>query len=247
MDNEPPSIYQRILAVQKGVGVIERNAQHKQAGFWYATEDGFLNAIRPLLFEHGVLIVRTVKNTLVEPWKMESIDKQGVITSKTWMLAKVVVEWKLFNVDKPSDIVVVENCGVALDVSDHAVGQAETNANKNFYQKFFQVPVIDPGGKGTGSRGTRTASSPGDQPSGRSDLATLPQRQKISTMVHELGDSIDFNDVLTRMGAKKVDLDAAKGNKVALQEIWKKQISSMTKGQAGALIAHLEKLKGGKS
>ncbi len=130
---EGMNIHQRINAARTELGGIERSAVHtifkdgKKVGqFDYITHDDVTAHIKPVVLRWGI-----------NPWPTVSERSQN--GNRT----ELIVDTTFFNIDDPSDNLIVRTLGFGADGQDKGPGKALTYAVKAAYLKVFLLNSAD--------------------------------------------------------------------------------------------------------
>lgn len=137
MTEQQPNIHQRLHAVMKDVGALQKKgkAPDKAGGFAYDQYADVVGAVRPLLIKHGIALIPNV----AEHTSQFVEDGQG----RQVMLSTVRLAISFVNVDAPDDRVTVEHWGYGLSRSDKGPGIATTYAMKTAILKVFFIESRD--------------------------------------------------------------------------------------------------------
>ena len=125
------NIYQRINAVRKAIGYIQKDKAVSTGGGSYkaATHDAVTGMVRQHLVEQGVVIVPSLESCVFNAKEEEA--KQRLYE------ASYIVEF--VNIDDPADRLSVRVSAHALDNGDKAPGKALSYATKYAMLKVFSL------------------------------------------------------------------------------------------------------------
>ncbi len=146
---ERPNILQRINAVRKTFGYVQKD-QKKIDGQYTATRyDDVVEKLHPLLVEHGIVFA-----TEAEPgWEVVATEQK---TSKGAIYTRFqgIFRTTFYNVDDPKDFIVSSAPGFGLDQGDKGAGKAHTYATKSNLLKTFSIVCGDEEEKRAETTGT---------------------------------------------------------------------------------------------
>lgn len=128
-----PNLYQRIHSVAKEIGVVEKNGVNSFHRYEYATERDFVDAVRPLLDKHGLVLVPEV---IGEPMMTPIGDKGELLT-------QLLIKFTLVNIDNPNEKEIAIIPGHGQDKGDKGVYKALTGAKKYFLSLTFLIATGD--------------------------------------------------------------------------------------------------------
>jgi hypothetical protein len=124
------NLYQKILKVQEAVGTVPKTGYNSFQKYHYVTEADLLDAVRTHMVANGLTLL------------MLGIQEEtGMFEGKRW--AKVKVNFRLVDTDKPEDFINTDSVGYAEDNGDKAIYKAITGASKYLYYKLFMVSTGD--------------------------------------------------------------------------------------------------------
>ncbi len=141
------NIYQRVAAVMRDVGWIEKSGRgpEAQGGYAYARVETIKDACRDACLRHGLVIVTSIDGH--EVTVLEGVNRDGRPLRS--ILATVWGTLSLVNVDNPGEVVRAEIRGQGLDQQDKAMSKATTSAIKYGLLNVFVIPTgDDPDGEG---------------------------------------------------------------------------------------------------
>lgn len=123
---EKPNIYQRLHAVMKDVGYVQKESKKVNNQYTFVSHDAVTAKLRPSLIENGIVPVTTVKSHTQDGNRTE-----------------VDIEVKFVNVDNPEDSVTVTAFGYGIDGQDKGPGKAISYAFKYACLKTFALETGD--------------------------------------------------------------------------------------------------------
>ena len=126
------NIFQRINAVRKAIGYVQRDKSVSTGGGSYkaVTHDAVTGMVRSALIEHGVVIVPSVVSAVFHP--KETPESKQRLYEATYQIEFV-------NCDDPTDRIVTNQHAHALDNGDKAPGKAMSYATKYAILKLFNI------------------------------------------------------------------------------------------------------------
>lgn len=127
------NVHQRMLAVVAAIGYIpkEGTGPPEQGSYAFARVEHIKDAIRDAHVRHGLMMHTTVDESAVTT---EGAEKRVFVAQVRGRLTFV-------NVDKPTDLVVAEWAGMAVDRSDKAVSKAITAGVKAAMLNAYAIPT----------------------------------------------------------------------------------------------------------
>lgn len=138
------NIYQRINAVRKAIGYVQKD---KDVGFGKSsyravTHDAVTGMVRAALIEQGIVIVPSVVSATFHPAELvTALDDKGEVrtTSAKQRLYEATFQIDFVNSDDPADRIVTHQNAHALDNGDKAPGKAMSYATKYAILKLFNI------------------------------------------------------------------------------------------------------------
>lgn len=130
--SEKPNIYHRLqIAIDKsGAASKTGQAAREMGGFAYHKIDDVVDHLRAILIDAGIALVPSV----------ESCDIAAMPAgNKTCFHAKMFINVKLVNVDKPEEFIEMRTVGDGIDYGDKSTGKAFSYAMKNILLSVFQL------------------------------------------------------------------------------------------------------------
>jgi len=126
MDTEPLNIYQRMHAVMKDIGYVQKSDKTVNNQYRFVTHDAVTALVRKALVEHGIVATTDILNH----------TQEGNRTEVDLMV-------RFVNVDEPSDSIAVKAFGYGIDPQDKGPGKAISYAVKYAYLKAFALETGD--------------------------------------------------------------------------------------------------------
>lgn len=125
------NIYQRINAVRKAIGYVQKDKAVSTGGGSYkaVTHDAVTGMVRAALIEHGVVIVPSVLSAVFNAKEPEAKQR----------LYEATYQIEFVNIDDPADRIVTQQNAHALDNGDKAPGKAQSYATKYAILKLFNI------------------------------------------------------------------------------------------------------------
>jgi hypothetical protein len=125
------NIYQRINAVRKAIGYVQKDKAVSTGGGSYkaVTHDTVTGMVRAALIEHGIVIVPSVLNAV---FHQKEPDAKQRLYEATYQIDFV-------NMDDPADRITTQQNAHALDNGDKAPGKAQSYATKYAILKLFSI------------------------------------------------------------------------------------------------------------
>jgi hypothetical protein len=125
------NIYQRINAVRKAIGYVQKDKAVSTGGVSYkaVTHDTVTGMVRAALIEHGVVIVPSVLHSVFHPKDPEAKQR----------LYEATYQIDFVNMDDPADRITTQQNAHALDYGDKAPGKAQSYATKYAILKLFNI------------------------------------------------------------------------------------------------------------
>lgn len=125
------NIYQRINAVRKAIGYVQRDKAVSTGGGSYkaVTHDAVTGMVRAALIEHGVIIVPSVVSAVFHPKEQDAKQR----------LYEATYQVDFVNMDQPEERITINANAHALDNGDKAPGKALSYATKYAILKLFNI------------------------------------------------------------------------------------------------------------
>ena len=130
------NLFQKLIEVRKQIPYAQKDAKHGNT-FDYVSSSGLLEQVRPLLDDHGILIIPSVLKTEVKDHEYKN--------SKAYF-TEITISYLIVNAEKPDDKITIQWYGQGIDSGEKGVGKAYTYAEKYLFLKLFNIPtdVDDP-------------------------------------------------------------------------------------------------------
>ena len=128
------NLYQRISAVMTDVQRLKKDKQVGEGNYQYSamSEEKVTSVIRDAMITHG-LVLMPIKQTHT----LTDYARQQKIVS----ISAVDVEYKLVNIDNPSEFEIIASGGTGVDNQDKGVGKAMTYSMKYALLRLFMNPT----------------------------------------------------------------------------------------------------------
>ena len=125
------NIYQRINAVRKQIGYVQKDKSVSTGGGSYkaVTHDAVTGMVRAALIENGIVIVPSVVSAVFHQKEPEAKQR----------LYEATYQIDFVNVDDPADKITTQQNAHALDNGDKAPGKAMSYATKYAILKLFNI------------------------------------------------------------------------------------------------------------
>lgn len=137
------NIYQRINAVRKQIGYVQKNKEvgYGKSSYRAVTHDAVTGMVRAALIENGVVIVPSVISSVFHPAELVTSVENGneVTTTAKQRLYEATYQIEFVNIDDPADRIVTQQNAHALDNGDKAPGKAMSYATKYAMLKLFNI------------------------------------------------------------------------------------------------------------
>lgn len=138
------NVYQRINAVRKSIGYVQKDKEvgYGKSSYRAVTHDAVTGMVRAALIEQGVVIVPSVISATFHPAEMvTAINDAGKETTTTakQRLYEATYQIDFVNIDDPTDRIVTMQNAHALDNGDKAPGKAMSYATKYAILKLFNI------------------------------------------------------------------------------------------------------------
>ena len=143
------SLFQKLLCIQKSIDSIIKDGKNQSDKYDFASDESVLDRFRPLMDEHGLLLIPRIENANIH----EGATRSGTARYLTELTFSMV--WH--DVESGEELMIPWYAqGVDL-AGEKGVGKAATYAEKYFLLKFFHVPTRkdDPDGDGRGAGGEK--------------------------------------------------------------------------------------------
>jgi hypothetical protein len=125
----------KLNKIMAGVGYIQKRNENKFQKYNYASEADFIEALRPLLVENGIVALPSVVEHSTVP---AGETKSGTAQFLTTILLETV-----FVDTESGESITVRSIGQGMDSGDKGPYKATTGANKYCLFKLFQIATGD--------------------------------------------------------------------------------------------------------
>ena len=147
------TVFQKIHAIQNKLPKLKKEGTNSFHKYNYVTEAQFVDAILPLLDQHGLVVIPE----LAAPPSMQELEGGKILTT-------IMMKFKLVNKDDDKDYVQAIIPAQGIDNGDKGVYKAITGAKKYFLANTFMISTGDDPEKDTGfvkkaGKGKLTATS----------------------------------------------------------------------------------------
>lgn len=136
---DQPSVYARLVAVQGEMKRVAKTGYNDHFKYNFATESDIADAARDACAKHGLAICYLGPDMEQSTVEEGGKTKFGAIK---WRY-RVIVRYKVVNVDDPNEFFEVTGWGEALDQEDKGHNKAITNAQKYVYMKLLNIATGD--------------------------------------------------------------------------------------------------------
>ena len=125
------NIYQRINAVRKEIGYVQKDKTVSTGGGSYRaiTHDAVTGMVRAALIEHGIVVIPSVISAVFHPKEEDAKQR----------LYEATYQIDFVNMDDPADRISTTQNAHALDNGDKAPGKAQSYATKYAMLKLFNI------------------------------------------------------------------------------------------------------------
>lgn len=132
--SEQPSVFEAWSAVMGSVQAIEKNERNREQNFVFRGIDTVVNAVGPVLREHGVIVIPTAEDIQVERYT----------TSRGTSMKGATVRMR-YTVHGPAgDSFSGVAYGEASDAGDKSVSKAQSVAYRVFLLQGLTIPTNEP-------------------------------------------------------------------------------------------------------
>jgi hypothetical protein len=134
-DSAPATVHQALTAVMRGVTSVAKRDHNQQGGYNFRGIDAILNAVGPVLREHGVIVV-----PLVESSDYSTVE---VGRNRTQMgYVRVTVTYRWYGPD--GSYIDTRTIGEAMDSGDKAAPKAMSVAFRTALLQALALPTDEP-------------------------------------------------------------------------------------------------------
>ncbi len=124
------TLAQKIVDVMSEVTSVSKRGVNTFQNYKYAKESDYIEAIRPALIKHGVIVLPTLMSERMDP------IKDSFITS-------IQMKFTVINADDPKDTYETIIPAQGSDKTDKGIYKAITGAKKYFVSNTFLIPTND--------------------------------------------------------------------------------------------------------
>lgn len=138
MSEERLNVFQRVAAVSKEIGTIQKNGTNSFHGYDYATESDFVNGVKPLFDKYGLIMFLVTQEILGVVPMMKGKDEY---TGK--FITTIRSTYRIVATDDANDYITVQTGGQGVDSGDKGVYKAITGAKKYAIANAFLIATGD--------------------------------------------------------------------------------------------------------
>ena len=133
---EHSNVYEAMLAVMKEVGYVKRDGQMTYGEkYTYPSEQAFIQALRPAMIEHGLVIVpSTIDNCFTDTYETKRGGEMNLVT--------ITRNYYIIHAASGTSVSVGAG-GQGADNGDKAMGKAQTNSLKYVLRNSFLIETGD--------------------------------------------------------------------------------------------------------
>lgn len=125
---------ERLLSVIRGATYVQKKGKNKEQGYNYAMEGDFLELVKPLLVEAGIIPIPVYEVLANEQVSTQAGKPANLVTLKLTLTLRDI---------HSNEFIVVQSIGQGRDPQDKACYKAMTGAMKYAIAKSFMVPTGD--------------------------------------------------------------------------------------------------------
>ncbi|WP_462359259.1 ERF family protein [Bacteroides clarus] len=203
-------IYQAIIGVMSDIGVIGKEKRNTQQGFKYRGVDDVMNALQPVMVQHGLFVVPEIIDQKRE--ERQTKNKGNLIYSVC------TVRYTFYAKDGSSVQCVV--IGEGMDSGDKATNKAMSIAFKYACFQVFCIPTEEMKEITTKMDDPDAEIAPQSKPVERNDKQTAVQikAKKVKQLLYDIsGKDADASSKLWREQYQKDENDIVKMNAAILE------------------------------
>ena len=203
-------IYQAIIGVMSDIGVIGKEKRNTQQGFKYRGVDDVMNALQPVMVQHGLFVVPEIIDQKRE--ERQTKNKGNLIYSVC------TVRYTFYAKDGSSVQCVV--IGEGMDSGDKATNKAMSIAFKYACFQVFCIPTEEMKEITTKMDDPDAEIAPQSKPVERNDKQTAVQMKakKVKQLLYDIsGKDADASSKLWREQYQKDENDIVKMNAAILE------------------------------
>lgn len=134
MDPKKEPFLQRLLGVIKGATYVQKKGKNREQNYSYAQEADFLELVKPLLIEAGIVPIPRFRVIGNEQVKTQADKPANLVTLELELTLKDTLS---------TESIVIQSVGQGRDPQDKACYKAMTGAMKYALSKAFLVPTGD--------------------------------------------------------------------------------------------------------
>lgn len=174
------TIFQKIGAINKEVGAIDKSRKNEQQGFMFRGIEDFMNELHTLFAKHGVFVIPSELEHIQETYDYK--DSRG--NDKVQFRSRIHMSFKFVSTDDGSELA-ADGWGEAADNGDKGYNKCKSIALKYVLMQMFLVPtkdIVDPDAetpaevtKKTSKKKPAPAPAPAPAPSEDNDLDLVRQ------------------------------------------------------------------------
>jgi hypothetical protein len=162
------SVHERMIAIIGDLPAIGKNQKNQQQGFMFRGHDDILNALNPLLAQHGVVVVPDVLERQIA---QRTTAKGGVMYE-----VNLHVRYRFYG--PAGDSIEASTWGEGTDSGDKATNKAMTMAFKNVLSQAFAISSAELSDSDADTPEETTGRTP--------PKMSTPQRNKIFALIKDL-------------------------------------------------------------
>ena len=203
-------IYQAIIGVMSDIGVIGKEKKNAQQGFKYRGVDDVMNALQPVMVQHGLFVVPEI----IDQKREERQTSRG----GNLIYSVCTVRYTFYAKDGSSVQCVV--IGEGMDSGDKATNKAMSIAFKYACFQVFCIPTEEMKEIPTKMDDPDTESAPQSKPAERNEKLTAVQMKakKVKQMLYDIsGKDADVSSKVWHEKYQKDENDIVKMNAAILE------------------------------
>lgn len=127
------TIHERMIAVLAALPAIGKDQRNEQQKFMYRGHDDVMNALNPLLAEHGIFAVPTVRERVA--------TERQTSRGSTMYEINLLVHYRFYGMK--GDYVEASSWGEGTDMGDKSTNKAMTMAFKNVLAQAFAISTAE--------------------------------------------------------------------------------------------------------
>lgn len=134
---EHKNIHEALLAVMQDIGYVQKDGHMKHGDYKYASESAFIQAVRPKLIEHGIIVYPAGSSSY-----NFARDTYETKSGGSMNMTLIRQGYKFVHVPSSTEIY-VQTFGMGADAGDKASGKAMTNALKYALRQTLLIETGD--------------------------------------------------------------------------------------------------------